>query len=140
PARARERRVSRPRREAGAIGGGRPRERSSRPTGSGARGRRAGNGSEGAKRASTGRAPGIVNIGLIGFGTIGAGVVKVLRTHRAEIAGRVGRPIDVVAIADLDTTTDRGVPAAPARLTNDARAVIEDPDIPIVIELIGGYE
>ena len=63
-----------------------------------------------------------------------------LRAHRAEIARRVGRPIDVVAIADLDTTTDRGIPVAPARLTNDARAVIEDPDIPIVIELIGGYE
>jgi len=98
---------------------------------------------ERAQRARTGRAPGgaePVNIGLIGFGTIGAGVVKVLRAHRAEIARRVGRPIDVVAIADLDTTTDRGIPVAPARLTNDARAVIEDPDIPIVIELIGGYE
>src|SRR5438309_732895 len=81
-----------------------------------------------------------VKVGLIGFGTIGAGVVKVLRAHRAEIARRAGRPIDVVAIADLDTTTDRGIPAAPARLTNDARSVIEDPDIPIVIELIGGYE
>ena len=81
-----------------------------------------------------------VRVGLIGFGTIGAGVVKVLRAHRAEIARRVGRPIDVVAIADLDTTTDRGVPAAPARLTNDARSVIDDPDIPVIIELIGGYE
>ena len=81
-----------------------------------------------------------VKVGLIGFGTIGAGVVKVLRAHRAEIARRAGRPIDVVAIADLDTTTDRGIPAAPARLTNDANSVIEDPDIPIVIELIGGYE
>ena len=81
-----------------------------------------------------------VKVGLIGFGTIGAGVVKVLRAHRAEIARRAGRPIDVVAIADLDTTTDRGIPAAPARLTNDAKSVIEDPDIPIVIELIGGYE
>jgi homoserine dehydrogenase len=52
----------------------------------------------------------------------------------------VGRPIDVVAIADLDTTTDRGISAAPARFSRDARPVIEDPDIPIVIELIGGYE
>src|SRR5207249_2528406 len=84
--------------------------------------------------------PAPVRAGLIGFGTIGTGVVKVLRAHRAEIARRAGRPIDVVAIADLDTTTDRGIPAAPARLTNDANSVIEDPDIPIVIELIGGYE
>ena len=81
-----------------------------------------------------------VKVGLIGFGTIGAGVVKVLRAHRAEVARRVGRPIEVAAIADLDTTTDRGVPAAPARLTSDARSVIEDPELPIIIELIGGYE
>jgi homoserine dehydrogenase len=81
-----------------------------------------------------------LKVGLIGFGTIGTGVLKVLRGHRAEITRRVGRPIDIVAIADLDTKTDRGVPAAPARLTNDARAVIEDPDIPVIIELIGGYE
>jgi homoserine dehydrogenase len=81
-----------------------------------------------------------VRVGLIGFGTIGAGVVKVLRAHRAEIARRVGRPIDVVTIADLDTKTDRGVPVAPARLLPDARAVLDDPEISIVIELIGGYE
>src|SRR5262249_50068794 len=42
--------------------------------------------------------------------------------------------------ADLDTTTNRGIPARPARLTKDARSVIEDPEIPIIIELIGGYE
>jgi homoserine dehydrogenase len=114
--------------------GGRARKRASRPTGFGSIGR-----TQGAKRPSTGRAPEI-KIGLLGFGTIGAGVVKVLRAHRTEIARRVGRPIDIVAIADLDLTTDRGVPAAPARFTDDARSVIEDPDIPIVIELIGGYE
>ena len=83
---------------------------------------------------------GAVKVGLLGFGTIGAGVVKLLRAHRAEIASRAGRPIDLVTIADLDLTTDRGVPAAPARLVPDARAVLEDPDIAIVIELIGGYE
>ncbi|HLY38612.1 MAG TPA: homoserine dehydrogenase [Candidatus Binatia bacterium] len=81
-----------------------------------------------------------VRVGLLGFGTIGAGVVKVLRAHRADIARRVGRPIDIVAIADLDLKTDRGVAPEPARFTNDARSVIEDPSIPIIIELIGGYE
>jgi homoserine dehydrogenase len=85
-------------------------------------------------------AAGPVRVGLIGFGTIGTGVVKVLRAHRAEITRRVGRAIDVVAIADLDTTTDRGITVAPARLTADARELIEDPDISIIIELIGGYE
>jgi homoserine dehydrogenase len=81
-----------------------------------------------------------IQIGLLGFGTIGTGVVKVLRAHRAEIAQRAGRALDVTAIADLDLTTDRGIPVAPARLTNDARSVIEDPEISIIIELIGGYE
>jgi len=81
-----------------------------------------------------------VKVGLIGFGTIGSGVLRVLRRHRAEITRRVGRPIDVSVIADLDTKTDRGVPAAPARLITDARALIHDPEIAIVIELIGGYE
>jgi len=83
---------------------------------------------------------GAVKVGLLGFGTIGAGVVKLLRMHRAEIAARAGHPIDLVTIVDLDLTTDRGVPAAPARLVPDARAVLEDPEIAIVIELIGGYE
>jgi len=85
-------------------------------------------------------APAPVRVGLIGFGTIGTGVVKVLRAHRAEIARRVGRPIEIAAIADLDLTTDRGVPPAPARLTRDAQSLIDDPELAIVIELIGGYE
>ena len=64
---------------------------------------------------------GTVKVGLIGWGTIGTGVLRVLRAHRADIARRVGRPIDIVAIADLDLTTDRGIAARPARLTRDAR-------------------
>jgi homoserine dehydrogenase len=83
---------------------------------------------------------GTVKVGLIGFGTIGAGVVKLLRAHRAEIARRAGRAIEIVTIADLDTKTDRGVRVAPARLVPDAGAVLDDPAIDIVIELIGGYE
>src|SRR5215510_13647549 len=83
---------------------------------------------------------GAVKVGLIGFGTIGVGVVKVLRSHRAEIAQRAGRPIDIVAIADLDVTTDRGIRARPARLTRDAGSLLADPGLDIIIELIGGYE
>jgi homoserine dehydrogenase len=92
------------------------------------------------RRAPTAAKTPPVRVGLLGFGTIGAGVVKLLRTHRADIAARAGRPIDLVAIADLDTKSDRGVPAAPARLTPDARSVLRDPAIDVVIELIGGYE
>jgi homoserine dehydrogenase len=82
-----------------------------------------------------------VKVGLIGFGTIGAGVVKLLRAHRAEITRRTGgRTIEITTIADLDTTTDRGVAVKPARLIADAGALLGDPAIDIVIELIGGYE
>src|SRR5262249_57543422 len=83
---------------------------------------------------------GAVKVGLIGFGTIGVGVVKVLRSHRAEIARRAGRPIDIVAIADLDLTTDRGIRAKPARLTRDAGSLLADPGLDIIIELIVGYD
>ena len=81
-----------------------------------------------------------VKVGLLGFGTIGSGVVKLLRAHRTEIARRAGVPIEVAAIADLDVETDRGVPVAPARLTTDAMSVIADPAIQVIVELIGGYQ
>ncbi|HWP67236.1 MAG TPA: homoserine dehydrogenase [Candidatus Limnocylindria bacterium] len=82
----------------------------------------------------------MLTVGLLGFGTIGAGVVRLLREHRAEIARRAGMPIRLVSIADLDVKTDRGVDPKPARLTTDAGAVLQDPAIDVVIELIGGYE
>ena len=81
-----------------------------------------------------------VKIGLLGFGTIGSGVVKLLRAHRSEITRRAGVPIELAAIADLDVETDRGVPVKPARLTTDALSVIEDPAIQVIVELIGGYQ
>jgi len=82
---------------------------------------------------------GVVKVGLLGFGTIGSGVVRLLKANRAEIARRAGIRIELAAIADLDLTTDRGVDPRPARLTTDAAAVIEDPAIDVVVELIGGY-
>jgi homoserine dehydrogenase len=81
-----------------------------------------------------------VRVGLIGFGTIGAGVVRLLRANRAEIARRAGRPIVMRAIADLDLDTDRGVATTGIRLTRDAAALLADPDVDIVLELVGGYE
>ncbi|MCE9613154.1 MAG: homoserine dehydrogenase [Lentisphaerae bacterium] len=77
-------------------------------------------------------------IGLLGFGTVGAGVVEGLKRNGDLIASRLGvRPV-LRWIADLDTTRDRGVEIAPARLTSNAEAVIDDPAVDIVIELIGG--
>ena len=81
-----------------------------------------------------------LRVGLIGFGTIGAGVVKLLRAHRAEIARRAGCPITLATIADIDLDTDRGVSTTGIRLTRDALELIADPNIEVVIELMGGYE
>src|SRR5262249_28668093 len=81
-----------------------------------------------------------VRVGLIGFGTIGTGVVKLLRAHRAEVARRAGRPIVLTTIADVDLDTDRGVPTAGLRLLRDAAELLAAPDVDVVIELMGGYE
>jgi len=81
-----------------------------------------------------------IAIGLIGFGTVGSGVVKVLTENRDVLEARVGLPIKIKRIADLDITTDRGVEVDKSLLTTDARTVLEDPDISIVVETVGGYE
>lgn len=81
-----------------------------------------------------------VKIGLIGFGTIGAGVVKILADNGDVIRQRLGATLEVGKIADLDITTDRGVPVEKGVLTTDVNAVLDDPEIEVVIELIGGYE
>ncbi len=80
-----------------------------------------------------------IQIGLIGFGTIGAGVVKLLAKNGQLIEEKLGARLVLKKIADLDITTDRGVPVPPGVLTTDANEVLNDPDIAIVIELIGGY-
>ncbi|MDQ7785679.1 MAG: homoserine dehydrogenase [Desulfomonilaceae bacterium] len=79
-------------------------------------------------------------VGMIGFGTIGSGVVKILQENRDILEARVGIPIRLARIADLDIKTDRGIRVDPSLLTTDAQQVLEDPNISLVIELIGGYE
>jgi homoserine dehydrogenase len=79
-------------------------------------------------------------VGLIGFGTIGTGVAKVFLKNSDLLASRLGVSIELVRVADLDTTSNRGVELAHGVLTNDAQALLNDPQIQIVIELIGGYE
>lgn len=79
-----------------------------------------------------------IGIGLLGFGTIGAGVVQGLVDNKTVIAERLGAVPVIRAIADLDIETDRGVVVDPAILGTDAFAVVVDPHIDIVIELIGG--
>lgn len=81
-----------------------------------------------------------INVGLIGFGNIGAGVVALLRENADLIRSKVGTGICLKRIADLDISSDRGVKVNPACLTTDVNAIFDDPEISVVIELIGGYE
>jgi homoserine dehydrogenase len=81
-----------------------------------------------------------IGVGIIGFGTVGAGTAKVLLDNAALIRRRVGVPVEVVRIADLDITRDRGMVLPQGLLTTDAKQVLNDPAVDIVIELIGGYD
>ena len=81
-----------------------------------------------------------VGVGIIGFGTVGTGVAKILLENAALISRRVGVPIEIVRIADLDVTRDRGLTLPPGLLTTDAKEILTDPSIDIVVELIGGYD
>ncbi|HYC55932.1 MAG TPA: homoserine dehydrogenase [Candidatus Binatia bacterium] len=81
-----------------------------------------------------------IGVGLIGFGTIGTGVVRVLRDNAASIKARLGVPLKLAKIADLDIKTDRGVKIPKDMLTTSARELIHDPAVDIVVELIGGLE
>lgn len=79
-----------------------------------------------------------IGIGILGFGTVGAGVVHRLQTHAQLISERAGTKIVLRGIADLDLKTDRGVRVPKGLLTRDAEAVIHDPRVDIVVELVGG--
>ncbi|MBI3636801.1 MAG: homoserine dehydrogenase [Candidatus Rokubacteria bacterium] len=82
-----------------------------------------------------------VGLGLLGLGTVGAGVVKLLESQRATLEERVGGRLALRSIADLDLTTAReGLDLKKLPLGNDAAHVLDDPRIQIVIELIGGLE
>ncbi len=81
-----------------------------------------------------------VKVGLIGFGTVGTGVVKILQSNADLIAKRVGQNVVLAKIADLDVTTDRGVVVPSEILTTDVNDILDDPNIDIVVELIGGHE
>ncbi|HHB13533.1 MAG TPA: homoserine dehydrogenase [Chromatiales bacterium] len=79
-----------------------------------------------------------VKVGLLGLGTVGCGTVDVLRRNAREIARRAGRGIEVVAAAARDPGRPRPCDTRGIRLTDDARVVVEDPEVEIVVELIGG--
>ena len=81
-----------------------------------------------------------IKFGLLGFGTIGTGVVRNIQQNGAIIEKRLGRKLELIKIADLDIETDRGVELESGILSAAVEDVISNPEIDIVIELIGGYE
>jgi homoserine dehydrogenase len=81
-----------------------------------------------------------ITVGLIGFGTIGTGVVKLLQKNAALIRRRLGLPLILKRIADIDITSARSVTVSKKLLTTDALKVIDDPEIDIIVELMGGIQ
>lgn len=79
-----------------------------------------------------------INIGLVGFGNVGSGVVKILQEKRAYLAQKLGVELFIKKICDKDTHTRRNVRIDAGLLTSDARQVINDPQIDILVELVGG--
>ncbi|MGE0098353.1 MAG: homoserine dehydrogenase [Hydrogenophaga sp.] len=80
-----------------------------------------------------------IQVGLLGIGTVGSGTFNVLRRNQEEIRRRAGRGIEITMVADLDTERAQSIVGPGVKVVKDAREVIANPDIDIVIELIGGY-
>lgn len=80
-----------------------------------------------------------IQVGLLGIGTVGSGTFNVLQRNQEEIRRRAGRGIQITMVADLDVARARAVVGEGVTVVGDAREVIANPDIDIVIELIGGY-
>ena len=81
-----------------------------------------------------------IKVGLIGFGTVGSGVGRILQKNSKLIEKRMGAKLILKRIADIDLETDRGVKLKPGVLTRRAEDVIKDPEIDIIMELMGGIE
>ncbi len=79
-----------------------------------------------------------INVGLLGIGTVGGGTFAVLKRNEEEITRRAGRPIRISVVADKDVELAKQVTGGACRTTDDAFAVVADPEVDIVVELIGG--
>lgn len=79
-----------------------------------------------------------IRVGLVGLGTIGTGVVRALQSHGALIAERLGFPLELARIAEVDLERERGVDLGGYRLSRDWRELVDDPAIDLIVELVGG--
>ena len=80
-----------------------------------------------------------VKVGLLGIGTVGGGTYKVLTRNREEISRRTGCDIRLHVVADKDTARANSVTGGTVKVVDDARQVVADPEVDVVVELIGGY-
>ena len=80
-----------------------------------------------------------INVGLLGIGTVGGGTFTVLQRNAEEITRRAGRPIRITVVGDKNIELAKQVTGGSCRITDDAFEVVADPEVDIVIELIGGY-
>jgi homoserine dehydrogenase len=81
-----------------------------------------------------------IRVGLIGLGTVGTGVVRVLRTNGELIRRRLGVPVRLVKAADRDASRARELTLSPGEFTTRAEDLFEDESIDVIVELIGGYD
>ncbi|HJV51686.1 MAG TPA: homoserine dehydrogenase [Noviherbaspirillum sp.] len=80
-----------------------------------------------------------IKVGLLGIGTVGSGTFNVLKRNQEEITRRAGRSIQITMVADLNTARAKELTNGECEVVNDANLVVNNPEIDIVIELIGGY-
>lgn len=80
-----------------------------------------------------------IKVGLVGYGTIGQGVIRLLKENEDEIKHRLGARLVLAGVSDVDIKTPRKVKVNKKLLTNDPRKLIGDPDIPVIIELVGDW-
>jgi homoserine dehydrogenase len=80
-----------------------------------------------------------IQVGLMGMGTVGSGTFNVLLRNQSEITRRAGRGIEIAMVADLDVVKAQALVGPSVKVVNDARLIIANPEIDIVVELIGGY-
>ena len=79
-----------------------------------------------------------LGVGLLGAGTVGTAVLRLLDEHAEDVARRVGRPIEVVQVAVRDPSGYRDLPLGPDRFTDDPMRVVRSDEVRVVVEVMGG--